>query len=394
MNSVHLRARAAVFATLLTAGAWLALLSCSSDPTNSLGSDSDLLGSEPGTVYEDTIRVLEDTTYAMRTPIAVASTVETGYDAFFDRTMIMDIGFSELTANPGDKQRTVKTAILHLSTGHLTQSFPVRFYGINRRYTEGDTLSDLSYLTDADAIIDTLANTIDRRLEAASQVYPIPRSVAERWIRYPDRREAIAIVYTDLSNQRIAGIPSSEADDDPYLQVTFTDGAQRNYHVTNDATMYRPRSTTSNLVVSDGFPRRIYFRTELDSLVEDSAVHSAHVVFHVVPGGFYPVPNDTLVTSQSLIIYIPDSTDPASASFKTGQRITDLTVQSDQTTIDFRMTNALFLVLQDKLKNNGFAIRCTDENTTPRQIVLYGSDAPDSLRPRVFVTSSTPADFH
>jgi len=75
MNSVHLRARAAVFFALFTAAAWLALLSCSSDPTSTLGSDSDLLGSEPGAVYEDTIGVLDDTTHAMHTPIAAASTM-------------------------------------------------------------------------------------------------------------------------------------------------------------------------------------------------------------------------------------------------------------------------------------------------------------------------------
>jgi len=65
MNSVHLRARAAVFFALFTAAAWLALLSCSSDPTSTLGSDSDLLGSEPGAVYEDTIGVLDDTTQGL-----------------------------------------------------------------------------------------------------------------------------------------------------------------------------------------------------------------------------------------------------------------------------------------------------------------------------------------
>ena len=395
MNSVHLRARAAVFFALFTAAAWLALLSCSSDPTSTLGSDSDLLGSEPGAVYEDTIGVLDDTTYAMHTPIAAASTLETGYDTFFDRIAVMDIGFTELAANPGDAQRTVRTASLHLATGDLKQSFPVRFYGINHRYTEGDTLSDLSFLTDADAIIDTLANDIDRDLEAATQLYPIPASVAQRWIRNSAAREAIAIVYTDAVNQRIAGIPSSEnLDDHPYLTVTFTDNGTRSYKVTNDATMYLPRTTPSHLVVSDGYARRSYFRAELDALARDSAVHSAHVQFHVVPGGFYPIGNDTLLTSLNLIIYIPDSTDPASPSFKTGQRITDLTVTSEQTVIDFPMTNAIFLILQEKLKNNGFAIRCTDENTSPRQIELYGTDAPDSLRPRIFVTSSTPADFH
>lgn len=358
-----------------------------------MGSRSDLLGSEPGTVYQDTLSVFGDTTYAMRTPIAVATTVETGYDLFFDRTMVLDVGFEALSTNPGDTLRTVATASIHLSTGSLTQSFPVRFYGLGRRYTEGDTLSDLSYLTNADAIVDTLAGTIERHLEAASQVYPIPASLAQRWIRYPKSREAIAIVYTDTANQRVAAVPSSEETSGrPYLLVNFTDGRSRSYEVANDATLFRPRSATSNLVVSDGYARRVFLHMPLDSLAKDSAVHTAHILFHVVPNTFYGTKKDT--TSFDMILYIPDSTDPASASFKTGQRIIDQSVASGQTTLDFPMTNALFLILQGKLKNNGFAIRCADENTIARQIELYGSSAPDSLRPRVFITASTPAVFH
>src|SRR5262249_30634597 len=143
MNLPSFRARAAAFALLAALGAWLSLLSCSSDPTNSIGSDSDLLGSKPGTVYEDTLGVLDDTTYAMNTPIAVASTIETGYDAVYNRTMIIDVGFSTLSEHPTDTLRTVRSASINLSTAKLTQVFPVRFYGLNRRYTEGDTLSTL-----------------------------------------------------------------------------------------------------------------------------------------------------------------------------------------------------------------------------------------------------------
>ena len=120
--------------------------------------------------------------------------METGYDSFFDRTMIIDVGFTLLSDHPGDTLRTVQTASIHLATGELTQSFPVRFYGLGRRYAEGDTLSDLSFLTSADAIVDTLSGSIERNLEASSQVYPIPASLAQRWIRHPKSREAIAIV--------------------------------------------------------------------------------------------------------------------------------------------------------------------------------------------------------
>jgi hypothetical protein len=261
------------------------------------------------------------------------------------------------------------------------------------RYVEGDTLSQLGPLTSADAIIDTLSGSINRNLEAATQVYPIPASLAQRWLRYPKSREAIAIVYTDASNQRVAGIPSSEnATEHPYLLVNFTDGRSRSYLVANDCTLYSPRSMSSNLAVADGYARRLYLRAPLDSLATDSAVHTAHILFHVVPSSYYGTQADT--SSFSMVFYIPDSTDPQATAFKTGQRITEQTVRRDQKTVDFPMTNAIFLVLQKKLKNNGFAIRCADENTVPRQIEFYGSNAPDSLKPRFYITSSTPAVFH
>src|SRR5262249_54892034 len=155
-------------------------------------------------------------------------------------------------------------------------------------------------------------------------------------IREKDKREAIAIVYTDLGNQRVAGIPSSEnSAGHPYLKVNFTDGRSRSYDVANDATMYRPRAASPNLVVSDGYPRRVYLRAPLDSLAKDSAVHTAHIRFHIVPNSFYGTQADT--SEFGLIFYIPDSTDPKNPTFKTGQRITDQPVRRDQKTIDFPM---------------------------------------------------------
>jgi hypothetical protein len=58
------------------------------------------------------------------------------------------------------------------------------------------------------------------------------------------------------------------------------------------------------------------------------------------------------------------------------------------------MTNAISLMLQGTLENNGIVVRFDAENSELRQVQFYGSSAADSLRPRVFVTSSTPADFH
>src|SRR5205814_10441712 len=102
----------------------------------------------------------------------------TGNSSVNTRTMVIDVGFTLVSQNPSDTLRTVLSAQIHLPTGALTQVFPVRLYQLGRRYAEGDTLSDFSHLTDADAILDPVKNTIDRHLEAATQRYHVPASCA------------------------------------------------------------------------------------------------------------------------------------------------------------------------------------------------------------------------
>ena len=397
MNSVHLRARAAVFFALFTAAAWLALLSCSSDPTNTLGSDSDLLGSEPGTVSQQPIDVFADTVYAFNTPIAVDTDLEVGDDSLYTHTIILQPGFGDL--NSGDQNRTVRHAALHLFTGNVEGSFPVRFYKLGHTYNEGDTIS-LGSLPDSTLILDPDSLTVERRLEKAKPLYGIPASLAQDWIRKPETRQAIAIVYTDHSNRRIATVPAREVTDGhPYLQVEYTDNSTGTYNIIDDATLYTPRFSTPNLIVSDGYARRVFLKVATDSLAKDSAVHTARLRLHVVPESLIgtALTDDTppvRVDGIRLILYIPDSPDPANPAFKTGQRIIEVLLRAEQDTVQFSMTNAIFLVLQGSLKNNGFAIRVRDENTELRQVEFYGTGAPDSLRPTCSVTTSTPADFH
>jgi len=74
--------------------------------------------------------------------------------------------------------------------------------------------------------------------------------------------------------------------------------------------------------------------------------------------------------------------------------VTEKTFAEDDETVEFVLTNAVFLTLQGQLKDNGFVIRFKDENTELRQVEFYTSDVADpALRPRVFITSSTPAVF-
>jgi hypothetical protein len=392
----RLSRRAAFFFALAVAGIWI--VSCSSDPPNTLGSDSDLLGSEPGDVFQDTIGVYADTTYAFDTPIAVQPGLEMGRRDGYTRTVILTPGFAELTTT--DAQRVVVSASLRMVPGQLG-SFPMRIHRLGYRYAEGDTVASLDSLAAAPAVPDPSAgNTIDRTVEANDALHALPPLLVQDWIRDADTRVSLAMIYTDTVNERVETFPSTEAADDlPTLQVNYTGGIQRSYKIRDDATAYHlAGAASSNLIVSDGYPRRVFLRAELDSLADDAAVHSARMRFHIVPGTLFAgAPPDTSldqIDRVTLLLYIPDSTDPASAEFKSGQRIDEVEITSEDDVLEFAMPNAIFLVLQGTLKNNGFAIRCKDENTELRQVELYGSDAPAGLRPQVFVTTSSPAVFN
>ena len=376
-------ARAVACRAVLALAASLALVTCSSDPPSPVGSESDLIGSEPGTVYQDTISGFADTVYAYDTPIASDTDLEIGRSDGYTRTIILQPGFSGVTS--GEKALTVESAFLRLQPVSVTGSFPARFYRLSDKYAEGDSIGSLDTLA---VIVDPTTGSPTRALQTFPETYPLPPALVQGWIREDTVRTAIAVVYTDDVNDRLATFSSQNAATDrPVLTITYVGGTQKTYAISGDATFIRPTGTTSNLIVADGYVRRVYFRVHLDELASDAAVHTARVRFHIVPGTALGDNNTTVV------VYVPDSTDPASSSFLSGQPVTEKTFDLTDETLEFPVTNAIFLMLQKTLKDNGFVVRFKFENTELRQLELYGSAAADSLRPRVFITSSTPAEF-
>jgi hypothetical protein len=383
MKAPGFRIRFAGVLALAAGFAALAIFSCSSDPANTLGSDSDLLGSEPGDVAQDTLAVLGDTTYAFNTPAAVAAELELGMDSLYTRAIILQPSFSGLTTE--QRNAAILQVDLRLPPVDVPGSFPVRFYEYGKVYEQGDDV-DLDNL--GPAINDPDEDSIDRIIEFADARHPLDPALVKQWIDVDSTHEAIVIVYQDTVNQRLARFVSTEnADSSATLQIQFAGIApEKRLNIVHDATVFRPRYTTSNLIVSDGYTRRVYMRAELDSLAKDANVHTARIRFHIVPGSIFG--NNT-----TLLLYIPDSTDPTKPEFKTGQRITEQPIVAGDEVVDFPLTNALFLILQGTLKDNGFAIRFKDETTALRQVELYGTSAPENLRPRVFATTSSPAVF-
>jgi hypothetical protein len=362
----------------------LAVAACSSDPSNPLGRDlvDDILGSRPGVVFQDTLDVLADTVLAYYTLIAADPLLDLGRIDGYEYTMIVRPSMEGASADTG---RTVASAELRIVMAENLQQMPARFYTLGTPYSEGDSVAALDTLS---VILDETGSA-DRNIEPADALYWIPPGLVQGWIRGDtlNPNNGIAIVYNDAVNDRLARFHSRSAPTSrATLQVTFTD-TTKTYDIAHDATYIRPTATTSNLVVSDGFVRRTHFRLGLDALPDSAAVHSARVRFHLVDG------TANVGTNPTVVLYAPQSDDPASAAFLEERLVTTVSVDESSGVLDMSVTNALLLTLEGQIADYGFVLRFDLENTELRQVEFYGSQAADSLRPRVFVTVSTPAEF-
>lgn len=368
--------RAAVFAFVLAA---FAIAACSSDPPSPLGDD--LVASVPGVIFEDTLEIFADTTFAYATTLASDSVLEFGRVSGYQRSMIIQISFAGASSYVTS---TVQSAVLRLTADDVDAPIPARFYRMSDAYAEGDSVPSLDTLA---VVVDPDTGSPNRTLQTVPREYPIPPSLVQGWIRDEIERTALAIVYTDDTIDRIATFKALQAARDrPQLVVTFVGGATAIFRANGDATFVRPTTTTSNLVVSDGFVRRTYFRIPFDQLEDDAAIHNARVRIHIVPGS-------AMGGDPNLIVFVPESDNPDSEDFLAGQLVTAISFLPSGDFVEFGITNAVALTLQGTLEGNGVVIRFDAENSALRQVQLYGSDAPDSLRPRLYITSSTPADF-
>lgn len=377
---------------LLTALAALAVVvafsACTSDNDTPLGSEfiGDILGSRPGVVFRDTIPVLSgDTVVTFYSLISNSTALQLGRADGYDRWMVLRADFSKAGADTAGIVDEAKLKII-FSSSDETRDIRAVFYRLGSQWSEGDTITTLDTLT---AIVDPETGSRQRTMKLAERTYPLPVDLVQGWIKGDSTHNGIAVVFTDLIDGKVISFKSSEvssSDDRPKIQVVFRGtGTLKNYNVRHDGTFVRPVETTSNLVVSDGFVRRVYFPVDLSQVNDSAAVHSAVVRLNFVP--------ETVVGGdQTVLLYVPNSTDPTSAKFRSGQPVSQVTMNSLSGVLEFPVTNVLLLILSGDVPDNGFVFRFNTENASVRQAEFFTSSS-DSLRPRVLMTYSTPADF-
>jgi len=362
----------------------VAAFACGDSEDTPLGSEfiGDILGSTPGTVFVDTFTMAGgDTSYAFYSMIDKASYLDVGIDKGYERTILVRPDFSKAGS---DTARTVEQASLRMDKitfEDYVNEITTRFYQLGTEYSEGDSVMTL----DTTFVIPDTTGAIDRTMQEFPRQYPLPPGLVQEWIRGTVPPNGIAIVYAETGDQ-LAGFDSRTADVPPLVEVRFTDQNETNYSMAADGTYTRPTSATDNLVISDGFVRRIHFPVDLSQIDDSSAVHQAQLVLTYVPGTVFG-------SNQKVLLYLPRSPDPSSPDFLTGQLIVDATLDEDAVTLELPVTNVLLQVLAGTLQDNGFVLRFTSENTEVRQAEFYASSGGGGQGPRVYVTYSTPADF-
>lgn len=360
------------------------VLGCGDSDDTPLGAEfigDDLLGSKPGVVFDDSINASGDTSYTYYSMIDQQSYLEVGKQQGYERTTLMTPNFSSAG---DDTARTVTQATLRLNIqdrSDYVQQIRARFYQLGTKYAEGDSVAELDTTF---VIPDPDTGEDDRTLSFGTLSYPLPIGLVQAWIRGDSVNNGIAIVYAEAVD-KLMGMDSSEGTEDPSILVNFDDGTSTNYPVPDDGIFTRPTAGTDNLVISDGFLRRIYFQVDLSEVDDSAAVHDARVVFHIVPGTVFGA-------GQTVLLYVPNSSDPTDPGFLTGETVTTKTIDSASGVLELTMTNMLLKILSGEVADNGFVLRWTDENTEVRQAEFYTS-SDGALRPKEFITYSTPADF-
>jgi len=374
--------------TFAVIAAWVAgTLSCSDSSDTPLGSEfvGNGLGSRPGAVFEDSIAITSgDTVVTFHSLIEDATYLEVGREDGYERFTLLKINFAGAGS---DTLRTVSRATLRfniIDNDDYADVIRARFYELGSTYDEGDSVAALDT---TQVIPDPNSGAADRNLSFGTLVYDLPTDLVEAWIRGDSDHMGIAIVFVEESD-KVMGLNSLETATSslrPSIQANFTDGEFTNFPASDDGILVQPTAATTNLIISDGYVRRIHFRIDLSALNDSAAVHEARIVFRFVPGTVFG-------KNQQVILYAPKSGDPDAVLFRTGQLVTTRTLDVDSGVLELPLTNALLAVLSGALADNGFVLRFVNENTEVRQAEFYPGSDPTN-RPKVFITYSTPAEF-
>lgn len=377
---------------LLAGLAWA--LGCSSDPDTPVGAEfleDGLIRSRPGEVFEDTIYVSGDTTFAVNSTITNASLMRVGFLNGFESAMLIRF---DLSTASGDV-RAVTEARLTINAD-VQNEIQVRFYELAAPFSEDSALLSLEL---GDSIPDDQGN-VDRTLVgSAFERFVLSKTIVQDWIRGDRPHYGIAIVANEPGLD-----PSVAADFVDYytkedienrgsdLAVVFADIPEdetEEFEVSDDGTFVTDHITSPHRVVSRGSANRLLIPINLSSLREDLLLHNAELVLSIANADT----TDDDPQPIQLMLYAPTDSEIGSPGILNGETVIPIgiTNQTMQMTLPVRGIVQKFIT--DPTSNHGLVLRYLSESSGPERLELHGTGAPDGLRPFYRLKLSEPPEF-
>lgn len=363
---------------------------CSSDPDTPLGASfvpDSLIQSRPGEVFQDTIAIgSTDTTFVVNSFYTNFTTMPNimvfGRADSFESWMLVRVNFA---AAGDDTSKTVTSAQLRLPLDPFNpDSLGAVFYEMLEPFEDGDTLTTLNLA--ANPIPDSSGDTL-RTLKATPPLYTLPPALVQAWIRGQTPHNGIAMVLKDATTtltMTFAG--KNNANSQPRLQVSFSDGTDSFYPFIADGTFTKDLSATTNLRLSDGDAWRIWLPVDLSDIADDALLHNAQLVLRIVPGS----PTEGGGTVE---LYAPKDSVIGSSGILSGTPISAQELDPIKDVVEFPIRNIIERFLADSTSNYGFVTRYLPEGGSIRRIDFFSSATADSVRPIMRFTFSTPPTF-
>lgn len=362
---------------------------CSSDADTPLGSRfyrDGILGSRPGEVFAETLRVSSgDTSVHVSSLIAHDQWLSLSLSPRYRSAPVLRFDLSSASVDSG---KPIRSASIRLRLSQQSQALAMiaRFYELVTPFSEGDTLVNLALAPDA--IPDSSGTNVQREMKLVGD-YSLPPGLVEEWLAGNKEHMGIAVVPDPADTTLELQFGARENEDQalhPFLDVTFWDGSSGFYPVAHDGTFYDTLATSANLVLSDGFTRRIHLPVDLSGVRRDAIIHNAELELSIFP---------TLALGADLTVevYAPGSSDPRDVGFRQGQLVTTLAIDPASDRVVFPVRNIMLLFLSGSLSNHGLVLKFADEGSSLRHMEFYSSSAQLDMRPRLRMTYSSAPEF-
>lgn len=365
------------------------LAGCSSDEETPLGSQyigDTIFGSRPGKVFVDTLSISSgDSGFAVSSTLTNNTFLALGSRNGYRTSMIVRADFS----NAGeDTEKTVLNAFLRLRFTDQSQTDVImaRFHEMLSPFSESDTITFLD--RSSIPMPDSGLVNVEREMKLLGD-YSLPRALVQSWIKGDSEHNGIAIVPADTTSDAQLTFGSLENTDpsvQPFLNVDFSDGTSTNYPMSDDGTFVESLAGTSNLIISDGYARRIYLPVDLGGIVKDATIHRADLILNMVA-------DSEIGNEFDVYLYAPTSGIVGDPGIRSGTGITRLEADPESGVLTLTVRNILLLFLNGTIENNGFVLQFDNEGSQIRQLEFYPSSAGTDLRPSIRITYSLPPEF-